>query len=57
MGEVNADSMDKRLEISTKDEDYESGGDSAYATIQVNLEDYKKGQVISSVFICVSSLS
>ena len=36
MEEVNVDSMEGSLEISAKDEDYESGGDSAYATIQVN---------------------
>ena len=37
MEEMNADSMDGGLEINTKDEDYESGGDSAYATIQVDM--------------------
>ena len=40
MEEVNGDSMDDRIEVNTKDEDFESGGDSAYAAIQVILEEY-----------------
>ena len=37
MEEMNVDPLEGRLDVTTKDEDYESGGDSAYATIQVDL--------------------